>query len=177
MQASSSNRFPEIDLNTATSAQRLFVDEITSGPRKAIIGPFIPLLHAPELARRVQKVGEYLRFESTLPADVRECAILVVAHRWKSLFEWRIHAEIAQSVGLPPAVAVAIEADFAIETLETPYREIVAFCRRCLDTGDVGEMNFEDAKTRYGHVGVIELLTICGYYSTLAMYLSSAGIE
>jgi 4-carboxymuconolactone decarboxylase len=177
MQASSSPRFPEIDLDTATPAQRLFADEIVFGPRKAIIGPFIPLLHAPELASRVQKVGEYLRFESTLPAGVRECAILLVAHRWHSAFEWRIHAEIALEAGVPQSVLTAIESDAAVEGFPGEYREIVAFCRRCLDTGDVGDANFEDAKRRYGHVGVIELITICGYYSTLAMYLNTAGIE
>jgi 4-carboxymuconolactone decarboxylase len=168
-------RFPEVDLDTASEEQRRVAEEIKSGPRKAVIGPFIPLLHAPELARRIQKVGEYLRFESSLPKDILECAVITVARRWRSSFEWKIHSDLAAKAGVPVAVIAAIEWDADVQRVPAPYRLVIAFCRESLLTGDVGE-EFREAQALYGYQGVLELLTICGYYSTLAMYLNTARI-
>jgi 4-carboxymuconolactone decarboxylase len=169
-------RFPEVDSATASKAQCQVIEEITSGPRGAVIGPFIPLLHAPELARRIQKVGEYLRFESSLPKDVLECAIVIVARRWSCAFEWKIHADLALKAGVPADVVQGIKEQAEIDSLPAPYRMVVDFCREALASGDVGDARFRDARERYGLQGVLELLTVCGYYSTLAMYLNTARI-
>jgi 4-carboxymuconolactone decarboxylase len=171
-----STRFPEIDLATATDAQRHVAEQIKSGPRKAIFGPFIPLLHAPELAQRIQKVGEYLRFESSLPKDVLECAIITVARRWKSGFEWKYHAPLALAAGVPAEVVQGIEADAAVDSFPGVSRLVISLCREALASGNVGEANFREAESLFGLAGVLELLTVCGYYSTLAMYLNTAGI-
>jgi 4-carboxymuconolactone decarboxylase len=169
-------RFPLIGLATSTEAQRLAAEEMQSGPRKAVIGPFIPLLHAPELARRLQRVGEYLRFESSLPKDIFESAVLVVAHRWGSGFEWKVHADLALKAGVPAGVIEAIASGGAPDGVAEPYRAILDFCGATLDTGDVGQERFDKARTTYGEQGVLELLTVCGYYSTLAMVLNTAQI-
>lgn len=169
-------RFPEVDLEHATQAQRAVAEEIRSGPRKAVIGPFIPLLHAPELARRIQKVGEYLRFESSLPKDVLECAVITVATRWQSAFEWKIHSQLALDAGVPAAVVDGLRDRADAERFPAPYALIVRLCRQALDDGDIGDASFAAAQAAHGHQGVLELLTICGYYSTLAMFLNTARI-
>ena len=71
-----------------TEAQRAAADELIAGPRKGVKGPFIPLLRSPELMARLQKVGEYLRFDSALPPRLSEFATLVVARGWTQQFEW-----------------------------------------------------------------------------------------
>ncbi|MGJ7546289.1 carboxymuconolactone decarboxylase family protein [Variovorax sp. LT1R16] len=169
-------RFPEIDLQNASPLQRQVAEEIQSGPRKAVIGPFIPLLHAPELARRIQKVGEYLRFESSLPKEILECAVITVAHRWQSGFEWKIHSDLALKAGVPRSIVDAIHADAMATLPEDRFTAVVDFCRAALDSGDVGDTRFASMQADYGNQGVLELLTVCGYYSTLAMFLSTAGI-
>ncbi|HXD96032.1 MAG TPA: hypothetical protein VN646_05800, partial [Candidatus Acidoferrum sp.] len=45
--------------------------------RGAVRGPFASLMHHPVLAERVGDLGEYLRFNGTLPGDIRELAVLV----------------------------------------------------------------------------------------------------
>lgn len=176
MSETDQSRFPVIDLTTATDAQREVAEEIMSGPRKGLFGPFVPLLHAPALARRVQKVGEYLRFESSLPKDILECAILTVAQRWRSGFEWSHHAPLALEAGVPAPVVDGIKAEKELDAFPEPYRRVISFCREALASGNVGDADFEQAKLSFGLAGVLELLTVCGYYSTLAMYLNTAGI-
>ena len=53
-------------------------DEIV-GSRGGVSGPFSVLLNSPEAGRRVGHLGAYIRFESSLPEEVTELAILVTA--------------------------------------------------------------------------------------------------
>ena len=85
---------PEREL--LTQAQEKAIQQITSGPRGALVGPFVPLLRSPELMTRLQLVGEYLRYDSVLDDDLFELAVLVVARRWDQQFEWGHHQPIAQ---------------------------------------------------------------------------------
>ena len=86
-----------------------------SGPRAAVPGlaataktpgsPFNPWLRSAELADRLQRVGEYLRFRSLLPARLNEFAILITARQWDSQYEWHAHHRLALQGGLDPAIA------------------------------------------------------------------------
>ena len=102
------SRLPKIDDNDLTPEQRRVADEIASGPRGEIRGPFIPLLHNPAATDAVQRMGAFLRFSGTLPGDLRELAILVVARHWTAQYEWFAHHRIALEEGLAPAICDAI---------------------------------------------------------------------
>lgn len=75
------DRMPPMDPASMNDAQRKAAAELTAGPRKGVFGPFIPLLRSPDLMDRLQRVGEYLRFNNTLPAKLNELAILITARR------------------------------------------------------------------------------------------------
>src|SRR5687767_10579332 len=59
---------------TMTEAQRKAAEELASGPRGRVSGPFNVLLRSPELLSPVQKVGEYLRFRCKLDRRIAEFA-------------------------------------------------------------------------------------------------------
>ena len=61
-------RFPLLTEATMTPRQRESYQKIVSGPRKGASGPFNALLRSPEAADRIQMVGEYVRFQSSIPA-------------------------------------------------------------------------------------------------------------
>src|SRR5881394_51461 len=98
-------RFPEVAREQMSEAQRRVYDAIAGGPRGGVRGPFAALLRSPELADRVQKVGEYLRFNSALPPRLNEFAILVNARFWGSKYEWFAHKPLALKAGLAPSIA------------------------------------------------------------------------
>jgi len=60
-------RFATLEPERMSPEQKRVHDAIVSGPRGGARGPFNVLLRSPELADRVQRVGEYLRFKSLLP--------------------------------------------------------------------------------------------------------------
>ena len=49
------DRMPPIPADKWTDAQKKAAEEITSGPRKELVGPFIPLLRSPEFMSRLQE--------------------------------------------------------------------------------------------------------------------------
>src|ERR1700736_4161932 len=103
-------RMAEIPLDKMTPAQHSIADAIMSGPRKALSGPFNAWLRSPELADRLQKVGEYIRFDTSLDKRVNEMAIIMTAQHWGSQYEWFAHAPLAIKAGLDPAIVAAIGA-------------------------------------------------------------------
>jgi 4-carboxymuconolactone decarboxylase len=52
-------RFPNLEPERMSEAQRRVHDAIAGGPRGGVRGPFAVLLRSPELADRVQKLGEH----------------------------------------------------------------------------------------------------------------------
>src|SRR5688572_3573515 len=99
---------PPIPVDQMTAAQRDVAQELSAGKRGAVYGPFVPALRSPEFTRRLQKVGEYLRYEPAVPPPLREMAILLVARQWTQHFEWDVHAPIAEQEGLAREVIDAI---------------------------------------------------------------------
>ena len=84
-------RMPPLPADRMTAAQRKAAEEMIAGPRKGVKGPFVPLLRSPELMDRLQKVGEYLRFNSVLEKRIAEFVMLVVSRHWTQQFEWAVH--------------------------------------------------------------------------------------
>ena len=162
------------DMNTA---QRQVYDQIVSGPRGTLVGPLRAALLNPTLADRWQRLGQVLRFETSLPAALNELAILVTARRWNSDLEWAIHLRDAERAGLNRTYATAILAcrapDFGDDA---PAREVYEFARQIVETGHVDDAAYNDVLARWGEVGAVELTAVVGYYSMVAMTLNAHRI-
>src|SRR5258707_1303036 len=98
-------RFPTLTPDQMTPAQRKVAEAITAGPRKGLGGPFNTWLRSPELADKLQQVGEHLRFHSSVPPRLNEFAILLTARAWDADYEWSAHYPLALKAGLKPSVA------------------------------------------------------------------------
>src|ERR1700712_6095596 len=92
-------RMPPLPKDAMSEAQRAAAEELIAGPRKGVKGPFIALLRSPALMDRLQRVGEYIRFDSSLPPRLSEFAMLVVARAWTQQFEWFTHVPLARKAG------------------------------------------------------------------------------
>jgi 4-carboxymuconolactone decarboxylase len=51
-------------------------------------GPFNAWMRSPDLGNRLQNVGEYIRYKTSLPLRLNEFAILITAREWTSQYEW-----------------------------------------------------------------------------------------
>jgi 4-carboxymuconolactone decarboxylase len=159
-----------------TPAQREVAAEITAGPRGEVRGPFIALLHNPELAGKLQKLGEHLRWKGKLPPKLKELAVLVTARRWTCQHEWVMHSKLAVEGGLSREAVDAIAANLEPKNLSEEEKAVYTFCREVHATGRASDEVFISMKNRFGLDGVLELIALNGYYTLMAMVLNNAGL-
>lgn len=168
------DRMPPLTDEQMTAEQRAAAAEISSGPRGAVIGPFAPLLRSPELMTRLQKVGEYLRFESPLDRRLFEMTILWVARWWDQQFEWTYHHPLALEAGLDPAISEAIAEDRRPEGMDAAAAVVWDLLDELHRTRRVSDETYARALAEVGEVGVVEVVTTAGYYTTLATVMNTA---
>ena len=75
-------RIPTPALDAMTPAQRAVHDTIAGGPRGGVRGPLAVWLQRPQLAATAQALGQYCRYDSSLPPRLSELAILCMARAW-----------------------------------------------------------------------------------------------
>jgi 4-carboxymuconolactone decarboxylase len=167
-------RMPPIPPEAMDEAQRAAAAELIAGPRKAVTGPFVALLRSPELMRRVQKLGEYLRFGTSLPPWASELAILIVARRFRQQFEWFTHVPLVLREGVAPEAVAALREGRRPETLSSEQAVVHDFTAELLDHHGVSDATFETCKNRFGERGVVELVAVAGYFALASMVLNVA---
>jgi 4-carboxymuconolactone decarboxylase len=168
-------RMPPLDPAQMDDAQRRAAEVLINGPRKGVIGPFIALMRSPELVDRMGRVGEYLRFQSAIPARLNELAIAITAHHTSNAFEWVLHVPLAEKAG------VARETLEAIGRGERPARmaqdEAVVhdFVIELLRTSFVADARYDAAVALLGERGVVDLVATVGYFVAVCLVMNVAG--
>ena len=99
-------RYRDIAPGEMTAAQRRVHDLIVAGRRGRFGGPFQLLIRAPEICEHAAKLGEHLRWGTSLPDRLSELAIITTARFWRAQFEWFAHAPLAEKAGVPAAAVV-----------------------------------------------------------------------
>lgn len=155
--------------------QRAAADELIHGPRGGVYGPFRPLLHRPPLLRAAAKLGETLRYEGTLDAALREWTICVVARETENVFEWEMHHPLAVRAGVPVAALEALATRSALPPDLDPGLALAAqVARELLAAHRIGEATYAQALAQWGEAGLVELLTLAGYFATVCWLMNVA---
>ena len=178
-------RLPHLNISDLSTKQMNFVESITKGKRGknrttkdfiyedgSLKGPFNAWLYSSEIGQRAQKLGEALRFDSEIPATLREVAILSVAVYWKSQYEWWAHARIAIEIGLPEAVINAIKKGVPPPETEPGINAITVFVRETLQKKHVSDDTFNAALEYLGEQGIVDLTMLIGYYCLVSASLN-----
>ena len=141
-----------------------------------LVGPFNAWVHAPGVGARLSALGATLRFETSIERRLLELAIIVVAAHWKAEFEWWAHLSMARQHGVDDAIVAAIGRG------ETPSFEaddeavVYAFARQLVVSGGVDDATFARAVEALGRQGVVELASLCGYYTLVSFTLNAFAV-
>ena len=168
------DRLPLMARADMTAAQQTAADTLIAGPRKAVFGPFIPLLRSPELMGRLGKVGEYLRFESVLEVRIRELAMCVVARAVSNQFEWLMHAPLALQAGVAAATLESIAAGKHPRGLPADELAAVELAQEVLQHHGASDATYAEALALFGEQGVVELISLVGYFVTVCWVMNVA---
>jgi 4-carboxymuconolactone decarboxylase len=176
-------RIPKLLPSALDDEQRSLYDAIAGGRRAQgrqlfrlvdeegrLEGPFNAFLLQPRLGSALQALGSSVRYDTGLDDRCREIAILVVAAYWRSDFEWYAHEAVGRAAGLGDAELAAVRDSrhAALAGRETVVARTVA---ALLKRGDLDDAEYRVAVDHVGTEGLFELLTLVGYYATLALQL------
>ena len=168
------DRLPPIPVEQMTPEQRQVAEEICAGPRGELKGPMWPVLRNPAYARHLQGVGSYIRFECKLDKRINEMTALMGARAWTQQYAWNAHYPVALKAGLSPAVADAIGEGRRPQGMKEDEEIVYDFVTELLTNKGVCDPTYERMVGKFGEAGMVDIIGILGWYSTMAMFLNVA---
>jgi 4-carboxymuconolactone decarboxylase len=166
------DRFAPLTAEQLTPEQETMVRDLLGGTRTSLNGPFNVLLRSPEMGNHAQKLGEYVRFKTSVPRRLNEMAILMTARFWFSQYEWYAHEKLALDAGLDPAVIDAIRAGRRPVSMRPDETVVYDFCTELRERRRVSDRSFSAAVDLLGEKGVVDLIANMAYYDLVSMVLN-----
>lgn len=156
--------------------QRAVYDKVVSGPRGRLRGPLRAALYNPSLADRWQAFGAELRYNTQLPPELSELAILVTGRHCRSPFEWDAHRTEAERAGLPQALIEALLVQTTPPEMSDRQSAVYRFALELNRDKSVSDATYATALALFGPRTLVELTALVGYYTLVAMTLNAHEI-
>lgn len=172
------SRLSPLSVDSLNPEQRAVYDAIQSGPRGAmgLHGPFGVWVRAPKVGNAIQELGAAARFATSLDEATKEIAICTVGAHFKAKFELAAHKNLAMRAGISAEVTEAIHhgdtPDFASEGHRVSYQ----LARQLLSQHRVDDATYRQGVELWGESGMIELVTVIGYYCIVSLTLNTFQI-
>jgi len=157
-----------------TAEHRAAMDGFKKARGVDVFGPFVPLLWSPELMTRASAMGDYLRYQSALPPHLSEFMILIVSRLWSQQYEWSLHRPIALKAGVDRAIVDAIAEGRRPQQMSDEQDALYDFSMELIRNASVSDATYVRMLAKFGEKGVIDAISIAGYYTLLAMVLNTA---
>lgn len=169
-------RLPVIPPDAMTARQQEISARI-AGRRGGVRGPFQVWIQSPELCDRVEALGAFVRFESSLPLRLRELSLLMAARHWDAQYSWNAHVAKAVEAGIPQAAVDAIARRQAPEFDDPQDEAFYQFCHELLERHFVTDQTFARARGFFGDQGLVDAVGSLGNFSMLGMCLNAFQVD
>lgn len=136
-------------------------------------GPNGIVLYSPRIAEHDLAKNDYLRFESQIGRRTYEVAVLVTAREWNHQFEWAAHEPAALKAGVEPAVIDAIKFRRPLTGLQPKDAALIQLGREIFGKRSAQSATFARALELYGAQDLIDVLSVMGTYSNIALLLNA----
>jgi len=166
-------RFAPLTADELTPEQKKWADAITEPPRSVsiFIPPFQAWVRDPELATRLTPLGDYLRFNSSLPPRLSEFAILITARHWDAPYIWCSHYPRAISGGLAASTAADLAAGKRPSGMKDDEAALFDLGTQIYRDKSLSDAAFQAAQAQFGERGIMDIIGLMGYYDITAMTL------
>lgn len=171
-------RVKPIEANELDSAGAELYKAI-SGPRGGIVdGPFRVWLRTnPELAARMNDVGNVLREAGKLDKRLVEVAVLCVARFWDARYQWAAHGPIALRLGLSQETIDDIGRSVAPRSAPADEQVVYDLSMSLLERRRIPDDLYERVLALIGFDNLVELVTTIAQYSLAAIVTNGFDIE
>ena len=128
-------------------------------------------MHAPQYGELTQKLGAFVRYNTSIEPRLSEFAIISIARLWRAQYEWHAHAPLAEQAGVSPQTIRAIKAGRTPTRAAKDERAIWDFIQELHKRRRVSDRNYKRVHAVLGDRGMVELVGILGYYTSVSMIL------
>jgi 4-carboxymuconolactone decarboxylase len=132
------------------------------------------LVRHPDLTKAFLRFNVHLLMRSTLPARIRELAILRVAHRTSCVYEWAHHVELGLRAGLTEDEVDDLRSGKAADEFD---RTVLAGVDELFDKSELSDATWSALSERFDERQRMDFVFTVGCYSALAMALNTFGVE
>src|SRR5690349_10651970 len=136
-----------------------------------ILGTFV---NHPDLTQGFLKFNVHLLFNSTLPPRLRELAILRVAHRTDSEYEWVQHVKLGKRESLTEEEIAGVQRGEAADAFD---RTVLAATDELLDKYNLSDATWSALGERFDKRQRMDFVFTVGCYVTVSMALKTFGVE
>lgn len=177
------DRLPYLRYDELTADGQAVWDDVvgTRGDRLVteaggLIGPFNAFVHAPGVGRHLSALGATVRFGTSIERRLSELAIITVGARWRAEFEWWAHAAMARRHGVSDAVIDAIARGDEPAFEADDERVVYAAASQLTKLGRISPDAYDAARQLLGDAGMVELVSLCGYYTLISFLLNAFDV-
>jgi 4-carboxymuconolactone decarboxylase len=175
--ARAQERMPPIPAEKMTDAQKKAVADYKALRGVDMTGPpWTVLLRVPAHIVPALQIRLHYLNNSALPARLTEFAILIAARRWTNNWEWNAHSTAAAAAGLKPDVMAAVAEGRRPDRMADDEAVVYDFSLELQDNQSVSDATYARALEKFGEPGIVEMASIQGYYTYLAMVMSAARV-
>jgi 4-carboxymuconolactone decarboxylase len=167
-------RLSQITLDQLSGPSRQLGEEIMKISSVGLAGPYNPMLRSPQMAERLFRLLDYLRFNTSVPRRLNEFAILIQARLWTSQVEWYAHYPLALKAGLAESVAADLKAGRRPAQMQQDEAVVYDFSMELSTTHAVRDETWARARAVMTDQQIMDLIVVSGTYVTVAMLLNAA---
>jgi 4-carboxymuconolactone decarboxylase len=142
----------------------------------ALLGPWNPWIHEPKFGKPVWELTKAMVSNPSLPAAVREVAILVTGAHFKSAYELYAHVIVAEHRGLSDEKLATIVAGQRPADLTRPEAVAYDFASALVNGGVLPELTYRAAIQEFGQHGAAELSYLVGLYCLVSVTLNTFDV-
>ena len=169
-------RLPAVARDQLAAEDHEYFDSIV-GTRGSIRGPYGVLLHSPKLAARVADTGAFVRYEFTLPENLKETVIIATAKEMESQYEFSAHARLARAAGVSDDTIKAVADGTAPAGLSGDEALLVGYVKEMLQKHKVSDATYKALVNRFGEQDTLHLAVLVGHYMLVAQVLATLDVE
>lgn len=170
-------RIDPIPLDQMTAAQRDLYERVAAAGRGAATGPWAALLHAPRVGEGLAEIVEYLMSETLLPHRLKRLAALVISRAYTAQYQWYRHEPRARAAGLDGAIIDAIRKRVRPAFRDPSEALVYDVTSEIVYGRALSDDLYGRVVDALGEAGVIELVTLVGFYVAIAVLLVAHDVE
>jgi 4-carboxymuconolactone decarboxylase len=142
----------------------------------ALLGPWNPWIHEPKFGKPVWELTKAMVSKPSLPAAVREVAILVTGAHFRSGYELYAHVIVAEHRGLSDEKLSTIVAGQRPTDLSRQEAVAYDFASALVSGGVLPELTYRAAIEQFGKHGAAELSYLVGFYCLVSVTLNTFDV-